>query len=235
MNLPLMVEVGAMPFGGGDAARTAGRGSIVRRRGIPGSRAMLGGLLVASSAVGLFAVHSASQGSPSSSYLTVSRDVLAGEVLTRADLALVPIDLPAQQRSVSFTDIDRLVGTVALGRMRAGQLVQSADVADVRDAGSRAQISVAVEPSNAMNGDSAFLRGGERVDVIATFTQAGAPVTRTVASDVIVVEVLTGDRSLGTSGQLTVVLSVDPDDLEAIAGAGAAGKVTLARTTGLRR
>jgi Flp pilus assembly protein CpaB len=230
-----MVEVGTVPFGGEDLARRGTARQVVRRRSLPGGRAVAGGLLVAASAVGLFAAHTASQGGPSTSYLTVARDVLAGEVLTRGDLSLVPIDLPSAQRAVSFTDVDRLIGTVVLSRMRTGQIVQSADVADVRDAGNRAQISVAVDPSSAMNGDRAFLRGGERVDVIATFTQAGAPVTRTVARDVVVVDVLSGDRALGTSGQLTVVLSVDPDDMEAIAGAGAAGKVTLARTTGLHR
>jgi hypothetical protein len=52
---------------------------------------------------------------------------------------------------------------------------------------------------------------------------------------VVVIAVLTGDRSLGTSGQLTVVLGVAPRDLEPIAGAAAAGKITLARTTGLHR
>jgi Flp pilus assembly protein CpaB len=213
----------------------AGPRPVARRRALPGSRAIVGGLLVAASAVGLFAAFDSAHGSPASAYVTVAHDVRPGEVLTAADLAVVPIDLPAAQRAVSFTDRRRLVGTVALARMRRGQLVQSADVADVREAGSRAEISVAVPPANAMNGDRAFLRGGERVDVIATFTQGGAPTTRTVAHDVVVVDVLTGDRSLGTSGELTVVLSVRPADLEPIAGAAAAGKITLARTTGLRR
>jgi Flp pilus assembly protein CpaB len=86
-----------------------------------------------------------------------------------------------------------------------------------------------------MNGDRAFLRGGERVDVIVTFDRGGNPITRTVARDVLVVDVLAADRSLGTSGQLTVVLSVERDELEPIAGAATGGTVTLARTTGLRR
>jgi Flp pilus assembly protein CpaB len=178
---------------------------VARRRALPGGRAVIGGILVAGSAVGLFAAYGEARGTP------------------------------ASQRAVSFTDPARLVGTVVLARMRAGELVQSADVAEVENAGDRAQISLAVEPANAMNGDRAFLRGGERVDVIVTFDRGGNPITRTVARDVLVVDVLAADRSLGTSGQLTVVLSVERDELEPIAGAATGGTVTLARTTGLRR
>jgi Flp pilus assembly protein CpaB len=206
-----------------------------RRRPLPGGRAVVGGFLVAASAVGIFAAYAGSTKGPSSSYVTVARDIRPGEVLAAGDLRLVPIDLPAGQRAVSFTDQRRLVGTVALARMRSGQLVQSADVAELAAAGRRAEISIAVDPANAMNGDRAFLRGGERVDVIVTVAQGGDPVTRTVARDVVVVDVLDADRSLGTSGQLTVVLAAQPEQLEPIAGAAASGTITLARTTGLRR
>lgn len=195
----------------------------------------MGGLLVTASAVGLFAAYGAAGDTPDQRYATLTHDVPAGHVLTRSDLRLVPIDLPGAQRQVSFTDLGTLVGTVATARMRGGQLVQSADVSVVRGDGRRADISVAVEPGSAMNGRAEYLRGGERVDVIATFLEGGAPATQTVAQDVVVVEVLAGDRTIGSSGKLTVVLSVRPDDLEAVAGAAAAGKITLARTTGLRR
>ena len=195
----------------------------------------MGGLLVTASAVGLFAAYSSADDAPAARYVTLAHDVAAGHVLSGADLRLVAIDLPAAQRSVSFTDAHRLVGTVSLTRMKAGQLVQSADVGIARSGGRRADVSVAVEPGSAMNGRSDYLRGGERVDVIATFLEGGTPVTTTVARDVVVVEVLPADRTLGTSGKLTVVLSVRPKDLEAVANASAAGKITLARTTGLRR
>jgi len=230
-----MVDVGTAPLAPPNGARAGVPRPVTRRRSLPGSRAVVGGLLVAASAVGLFSAYSSTHDRPATAYVTVAHDIVAGDILTDADLAVAAIDLPAAQRSVSFTDRRRLVGTVALARMRAGQLVQSADVADVRGAGRDAEISVPVEPANAMNGDRAFLRGGEHVDVIATFTQGGTPVTRTVARDVVVIEVLVADRSLGTSGQLTVVLGVPPRDLEPIAGAAAAAKITLARTTGLHR
>jgi Flp pilus assembly protein CpaB len=215
--------------------RAIGARQATRRRSLPGSRAVVGGFLVAASAVGIFAAYTGSTNGPASSYVTVARDIRPGEVLAAGDLRLVPIDLPARQRAVAFTDRGRLVGTVALARMRSGQLVQSADVAELAAAGRRAEISIAVDPANAMNGDRAFLRGGEHVDVIVTVTQGGDSATRTVARDVVVIDVLDADRSLGTSGQLTVVLAAEPEQLEPIAGAAASGTITLARTTGLRR
>jgi Flp pilus assembly protein CpaB len=208
---------------------------VQRRRALPGGRAVVGGLLVTASAVGLFAAYGSANEGPHVRYVTLAHEVPAGHVLTASDLRLVPIELPSAQRTVAFTEAGTLLGTVAVTRMKAGQLVQSADVARRSGRGERADISIPVDPGNAMNGRGEYLRGGERVDVIATFLDGGLPVTRTVARDVVVVEVLSGDRSLGNSGRLTVVLSVLPRELEPIAGASAAAKLTLARTTGLRR
>ena len=207
--------------------------AVWRRRRLPSNRAVVGGFLVAASAVGLFAAYGAAGDAPGTRYVVVIGDVQPGETLDAGDLALVAIDLPAAQRAVSFTDTGRLVGTVALARMKEGQLVQSSDVAEMSGAGDLAQISVAVEPGNAMNGDSRYLRGGERVAVIATFTEGGSPVTRTLSRDALVVEVLEGRDGLGTNGLITVVLGVPPSELEAIATANAAATITLARTTGL--
>ena len=196
---------------------------------------MVGGLLVAASAVGVFAASGAARNGPSTSYVVVTHDVPAGHLLTTADLDLVAIDLPAAQRRVSFSDVGVLAGNVTVARLKEGQLIQSADVADARRSRHLAEISVPVDPANAMNGDREYLHGGDRVDVIATFTQSGTPMTRTVARNALVVDVLTGSRGLGTNGRLTVVLAVPPQDLEPIATASAAGKITLARTTGLVR
>jgi Flp pilus assembly protein CpaB len=236
-NLPIMSEraTSLIERDGWAEAISPGPRVVARRRVLPGGRAVLGGLLVSASAVGLFAAYDASHALPTTSYVVAAREVRPGQVLTAGDLEVVAIDLPPAQRAVSFTDRRRLVGTVALARMRAGELVQSADVADRIQAATRAEISVAVEPGAAMNGDRQFLRGGERVDVIATFTQGGSPRTVTVASNALVVGVLDDDRGLGNSGRITIVLSVAPDDLEAVAGASAVGTITLARTTGLRR
>lgn len=196
---------------------------------------MVGGLLVAASAVGVFSAYGASTSGPSDHYVVLTRDLVPGEIIEPDALALAAIDLPAGQRRVSFTDPGILAGTVTLAAMKRGQLVQSGDVTQIDGRGDRAELSVSVEPGNAMNGDHRYLRGGERVDVVVTFESGGSTTTRTVARDVIVVEVLNGDERLGSVGRLTVVLSLAPADVEAVAGAAASGTVTLVRTTGMHR
>lgn len=221
------------PEASNGARPTAGR-TVATRRPLPGGRAVVGGLLVAASAVGVFAAHGAADDGPGAAYVVLARDVAPGEVLQPGDLALAGIDLPAAQRANSFTDTGVLVGTVALGGMKAGQLVQSSDVAEVRAAGELAQISVPVPGGSAMNGDRRYLRPGERVAVIVTRDRGGEVTTETVSRDALVIDVLAPERSLGADGNLTVILGVPPDDLEGIAGAAASGRISLARVTGLR-
>src|SRR5215210_6359354 len=94
--------------------------AVRRRRGLPGSRAVVGGLLVAASAVGLFAAASSSDAGPGHSY-----------VVARLDLA------PALTSRV-FDRADALVGATLLAPLGAGELVQtSAVVARRGDAVSR--------------------------------------------------------------------------------------------------
>ncbi len=207
--------------------------SVRSVRRLPGGRAVVGGFLVAASAVGVFGAYTNALSSPDRSFAVVTSDVDAGARLSVADLTLVPLDLPSDQQRVAFADLSLLEGATALAPMTAGQLVQSGDVAKPAGGPQRAQISVALDPGNALGGDPGLLGPGERVQVIATFTQGGAPVTETVSRDATVVRVLGGSDQLGGSAGLTVVLAVPPADLEPVAGAAAAGVVSLARTTGL--
>lgn len=203
---------------------------VTRRRALPGGRAVLGGFLVALSATGMFATWSAASGGPTTSYVVVTADLAPGERIDRADLALVALDLPAAQRRLAFTDPDVLVGATALAPLVDGQLVQSSAVAKPVGAPERAQISLRVEPGAAVGGD---LRPGDVVDVIATYTTGGEPVTTTISRGALVVKLLSDDRRVGAGGAVVVVLAVRPSELEPLAAAAAAGHVTIARVTGV--
>jgi Flp pilus assembly protein CpaB len=195
---------------------------------------VVGGFLVAASAAGVFAVAQRGDG-PTASYAAVTEDVDAGAQLRPDMLALVPVDLPPAQRSISFADLDVLRGAVALTPMVAGQLVASSDVARPDGAPALAQISLPVDPASALNGDGNLIGAGDLVDVIVTYTTAGDPTTSTVTRDAPVVRVFRPDEAVGGAGSVIVVLAVPPADLEPVAQAAAAGKVTLARTTGVER
>lgn len=202
-------------------------------RRLPGGRAVVGGFLVAASAVGTFAAWTASSGAPTGSFAVVTADIGAGQRIGAGQLLLVPLELPEQQQRLAFADIGPLDGAVALAPMAAGQLVQTSDVARPVGAPERAQISLSLDPGNALGGDPGLLGDGERVSVISTITQGGSPETTTVSRDALVVKVIDGRDRVGGGGGLTVVLAVVPGDLEPIAQAAAAGTVSIARTTGV--
>src|SRR5215213_2193991 len=165
------------------------RREVRRRRALPSGRAVVGGFLVAASVVGVVAVSSAGSGTPADAYVVVTGNVDAGEVLAPGDLELVPLDLPDAQRAVSYTDVGVLAGATALAPLSAGQLVQSSDVAKPPGGPGLATVSLPVEPARALDG---ALRRGDKVDVIATTTEGGAPATRTVSADALVVDVVEG-------------------------------------------
>jgi Flp pilus assembly protein CpaB len=213
------------------SAREAPPRVVRRRRALPSGRAVAGGLLVAAAVVGVVAASSAGS-EPGEAYVVVTEDVDAGQLVRAGDLDLVRLDLPDAQRAVSFTDPAVLDGATALAPLAAGQLVQSSDVAKPPGGPGLATVSLPVEPARALEGG---LRRGDRVDVIATTTEAGAPATRTVTAGALVVDVVEeGGGGLGGPTGLSVELAVPPEDLEAVAEAGAVATVTLARTTGVR-
>lgn len=204
--------------------------AVARRRALPGGRAVMGGFLVAASATGIFAAWSATSSGPTARYVVVTADVAPGERIEASDLALAGVDLPRSQRRVSFTDIGSIVGATALAPLVDGQLVQTSDVAKPVGAPERAQVSLRLEPGAAVGGE---LRAGDVVDVIATYTAGGEPVTSTISRGAQVVKVLRDEQRVGSGGSIVLVLAVRPDELEPIASASTAGHVTIARTTGV--
>ena len=227
---PRMTPLGVSSVPGG-AAGANGRRELRRPRALPSGRAVVGGFLVAAAVVGVVAVSTSGTGTPSEAYAVVTADVDAGEVLRPDHLDLVPLELPDEQRAVSYTDLAVLDGATALAPLAAGQLVQSSDVAKPPGGPGLASVSLPVEPARALEGE---LRRGDRVDVIATSTEGGVPTTRTVSAGAVVVEVVEeGGAGLGGPSGLAVELAVPPEDLEAVAEAGAVATVTLARTTGV--
>jgi Flp pilus assembly protein CpaB len=232
-----MADLGTAPVASPDISNGSGpprsARPLHRARSLPGGRAVVGGFLVAASAVGIFGAYTAASSGPDTSYVVVDVDVPAGDRLSADQLSLVPLELPDVQRQLAFSDPGLLDGATALSSLTAGQLVQAGDVAKAAGAPRRAQISLPVDPGNALGGDPALLGDGDRVAVIATYTAGGTATTSTVSRDAVVVRVLGADDRVGGAGGLTVVLAVPPEDLEPIARASAAGVVTLARTTGL--
>ena len=228
-----MVDTAARPAPAGrNGTTSAPVRRVVRRRSLPGSRAVVGGFLVAAASVGTFAAYTTASTSPGHTFVVLTRDISAGERLATADVRLVPGDLPAEQRGTVLTDLDVATGAVAVSPLREGQLLATSDVVKLAGVDGRGQLSIPVEPARANNGQ---LTPGELVDVIATSTAAGSTSTETIAVDAVVVRVFTGDQSLGSTSSVVVTLSLAADELEPVADAAAGAVISLARVSGLDR
>lgn len=201
--------------------------AVRRRRRLPGSRAVVGGLLVATAAVGTFAAWSSAASGPSTAYVTVAHDVRAGDRLSIADLRSVALDLPEEQRSSAFTDVGVLDGAVALAPLGAGELVQSSAVARPAGGPGTAQVSFAVAPSDALGGR---VKPGERVDVLAVYGTGQSATVERATEGALLVDVTRVGGPMGGGG-LTLTVAVPAADVDAVALATSAGSVKVVRAT----
>lgn len=203
--------------------------SVRRRRGLPGGRAVVGGLLVAVAAVGMFAASSRSGVGPRHSYVVATQDLPAGVRLQSSDLQLVAMDLGPALRAHAFETRQVLLGATLVAPLGAGELVQaSAVVARKGDAASR-ELSFTLERGRVSPG----IKEGERADLLATWNSGNDAFTSVVVRQALIVAIERPRASSGDGGPTTVTVSVDdPNDALALAHATQQAKLTLVRATG---
>jgi len=204
------------------------RRAVRRRRGLPGSRAVVGGLLVAAAAVGLFAAASSSGRGPLHSYVVARQDLAAGTRLEPSDLALVPMELAPASRSRAFDNPDALAGTTLVAPLGAGELVQSSAVVSRKGDTASRELSFTLERGGLGQG----IKQGERADLLATYGTGTDAFTVVVVRQALLVGIDRPRTSAG-DGAATVTVAVDdPADTVALAHAIQLGKITLVRATG---
>lgn len=199
------------------------------RRGLPGGRAVVGGLLVAVAAVGIFAAVSGAGRGPSTRYYVAADDLAAGTVLTSGDLEPVAIEVPERLRDRVFTDPDALIGAVVVGPLSEGELIQAGGLASGTDA-EVPTFSVSLARADANAGE---LSRGDFVQVLATYGADTSATTITLSTDARIVSISDGEDSIAASGQVVVRLQVpDAQQRAAIVNATVAGRLSLIRVSG---
>jgi hypothetical protein len=221
------------------AAPTTSNRQIRRRRGLPGGRAVIGALLVAASAVGVFAAYLGATAEPSTAYLLAGRTIEPGTRFASLDdvLAAVgrtPLELPptAAGRAISVEDAASLVGLVTVAPLERGDLLTA--TAFIEDGGvpETQTISFSVPEAAAVDGS---LRPGERIDVIATHGAGAESFTAFVARGLPLLRVSAPDGTVGGPGQLTLTVAVSAlDDVLALSHAAATAEIRVARSTANR-
>ena len=198
-------------------------------KGLPSTRALAGGFLVAVAAGATFSVASGHR--PEASYVVAARAISAGERLSAGDFRTEPMRLPPPLSGrFTFASTAALQGTVAVVPLGPGELVQAGDVVSSSAPGARI-VSFPVDPARALNGALAF---GDRVDVLATYgTGISATTYPVVRSAKVLAMASPSGGVLGSGSSVVVTLAVhSPSSLLALAQAVNAAQVLLVRTTG---
>lgn len=214
------------------AGSTAHR-SIRGRRQLPGSRAVVGGLLVTVAVLGTFAAYSSADEAPADSIVVLRTSVTAGQRLTTDDVTVEPADLPDDVIGRSFGRAEAIEDAVALAPMEAGEIVQQSAVLLRDETGAAGEpthdFSLPVERDRALNGQ---LARGEIVDVLATYGTGELAYTAVVARRAQVVEVADTSSGLGSDGIVVVTLALSSaDEVMSTTHASVTAEVTIVRAT----
>ena len=204
---------------------------LTRRAALPNGRALIGGFLIALSAVGIFATWLQASGPPTTAYVVAVHDLALGSRIEPGDVRAVAMELPdSLARGRAFTDPASLVGATVIGPIGEGELVQVSSVARTEGQPGEHELSYAIASSRAVAGT---LRSGEVVDVLATYGTGGDAVTSVVVRSARVIGRTASQGPLGDSQTETITLALAQGrDVLAVAHAIQAGQVTLVRTTG---
>lgn len=201
-------------------------------RRVPGTRAVLGGFLVATAAVATFGAYIEATTSHKTGYLVAARALAPGQRLSPGDVRIEKMTLPGETTSEAFSSPAQVTGAVLIAPLRPGELVQAGDLSRSAAASWPRQLSFSVDPSRAVDGS---LQIGDRVDLLATFGSGSAATTTVVASNLVVLAKHDENESFSTpstSGEvLTVGIDASNDPL-GIVQAVNTGQIVVVRTTG---
>lgn len=199
---------------------------IERRHGLPGGRAVLGGLLISVAAVGVFVAYSGASQDPAGHLVVAAHDIRIGDEIEPGDLRLVSADLPRGTAAASFDSIAMLIGRVTLAPIGEGEIVQASAVTSHRATSAVHEVAVTLPRKQLAVGR---LKQGERVDVFVTYDERTTSVVRGAQ----VVDIAgTDDRSLTSDREISIIIAVPSGDLvAALVHALRTGDVTVVRST----
>lgn len=206
--------------------------TIGPRKGLPGTRSVVGGLLVAVAALGTWLLATDAGAEEGTRYVVASRAVGPGERLSDADLAWARLDLPDDQRAHAFSDARELEGTVALGPIAPGELLQAGAIGPAAGTPEEREVSFAVDADWAVAGR---LRSGDRIDVFATDSTGDDAASARVLADATIRRIDdTESDGFGDGNRqiITVGVRSGDDDVAPLITAARNGDLTVLRSTG---
>lgn len=223
-------------LGVGHSARGSGQRSrkgrrITRPRSLPGGRAVVGSLLIAASAVIVFAAYLDANAEPSTRFLVASEPISSGTVIedvasAQTLFSSAPLSLVdgVAVHAIGVDDLESIVGHTVVASLGAGELLQRSALLDGGRASAGHVMSFALPASDAVAGS---LVPGETIDVLSTTRSGREPATSYVVRGVPVLAV--GSGGTGSSVVLTVALE-DVAQVQALGHAVHTATVFVAAT-----
>ena len=195
------------------------------RIGLPTGRALVGGLLVALSVIGIFAAHRAATADRRVDYLIVAHDVAGGARLRAEDLALAPMDLYVGTRGRAITNPNDVIGRVAVSPLHEGDLLlRSSTIAAADAATTSRRVGLSLDAADALGGEVSV---GDRVDLVSVPRSEG-PAQVIVRGAVVTAVGGTADAGVGSAEHVRLNLDVaTEEDARLVVEAHARGGVTL--------
>lgn len=189
-------------------------GRLGARSALPRGRAVVGGLLIAATAVGVLLAHDAAVSTDRRQWLVATQPIAVGQRIEPEALGFASMDLPAATSARAFSDGDAVVGKVAAQPIAPGELLQRSAVGRSRSDGPARRLTLAVTSAQALGGD---LRSGDRVDVVAASRDSAAVIAR----DAMVRSISAPERGLGGAGKvsLTIVVADEATAADVLAAA----------------
>jgi Flp pilus assembly protein CpaB len=202
---------------------------LLRRRTLPGGRAVVGGLLIAAAIVTVFISYTAATRQPRQLYVVASHLVPAGTRLNESDLRLVPLNLPdAGVRQQVFSSPALLVGATVIAPLASGALIEASAVVGRGGPPGTREVSISVDRARAVAGT---LKAGEYVDLLGTFGTGADAYTTEMVPHLRVIALTSQSSALGDQRTQLITFAAPTDvAAEAIADAAIAAQVTLVRS-----
>lgn len=204
---------------------------IRRRTGLPGSRSVVGGLLVAVAALLTWWAASSPSDGPSRRFVVAARPIGTGERITAAHLSDTAVDLGPDLSRSAFTSPESVIGSIAVGPIAEGELIQAGSVSHDESPAPERELTFPVTSTWAAGGD---LRAGDRIDVYATYGDGSGSQTHRVLTDVEVRRIRTIETNrIGESGQQTITVGLVHDvPVSEVVNAVQSAGLTVTRVTG---
>lgn len=202
----------------------------VKKR-LPSGRAVLGGLLVSLSVVGILVASSIGEDATFQDVVVASQDLAPGTVLEPEHVEQVRIRLSDEANFV-VSSPESVLGSVVLGPVGEDEFLQASNIAlsagDALPSG-LAEVSIEVDANRA----PARLASGELVSLLATYDDGDGSRTSLIADRVVVLSYDNGSNDDFSTGDTVLRLGISDGDIaSSIVTAAITGDVSVVGVTG---